>query len=40
MYSSIDDFDEVTLNLMTNEVYYNEYLEKNKPIKFEELLEY
>ena len=40
MYSSIDDFDEVTLNLMTNKVYYNEYLEKNKPIKFKELQEY
>ena len=40
MYSSIEDFNELTLNLMTNKVYYNEYLEKTNPIKFNELQEY
>lgn len=40
MYSSIDDFNELTLNLMTNKVYYNEYLEKTNPNKFNELQEY
>jgi hypothetical protein len=40
MYSSIEDFNELTLNLMTNKVYYNEYLEKTNPNKFNELQEY
>jgi len=40
MYSSIEDFNELTLNLMTNKVYYNEYLEKTNPIKYNELQVY
>jgi hypothetical protein len=40
MYSSIDDFNDLTLSLMTNKTYYAEYLEKTNPVKFKKLEEY
>lgn len=40
MYSSIDDFNDLTLSLMINKTYYTEYLEKTNPIKFKELETY
>ena len=40
MYSSIDDFNDLTLSLMTNKTYYAEYLEKTNPSKFKKIEEY